>query len=161
MAYTLWQNKQYPEARQHFLQSSDGEVGEQRGLESTINCQSSQGCGSMLVEFHLTSGYSSELDLFIAQTVLQYLCLKKSIAASTAFLVCIVCINFSGYKGVHWQAYTTEHPRIGSGPPYPNPLLNFIWFLLLSIQVTCFIRQMVTNLIFSDQPEPLGLFNTL
>merc|ERR1719458_2400824 len=62
-AYTLWQNKQYPEARQHFLQSSDGE-----------------GCGSMLVEFHLTRGYSSELDLFIAQTVLQYLCLKKSIA---------------------------------------------------------------------------------
>lgn len=102
LAYTLWQNKQYPEARQHFLQSSDGE-----------------GCGSMLVEFHLTRGYSSELDLFIAQTVLQYLCLKKSIAASTAFL-----------------AYTTEHPRIGSGPPYPNPLLNFIWFLLLSIQTS-------------------------
>merc|ERR1711936_589625 len=58
-------------------------------------------------------------DLFIVQTVLQYLCLKKSIAASTAFL-----------------AYTTEHPRIGSGPPYPNPLLNFIWFLLLSIQTS-------------------------
>jgi len=102
LAYTLWQNKQYPEARQHFLQSSDGE-----------------GCGSMLVEFHLTRGYGSELDLFIAQTVLQYLCLKKSIAASTAFL-----------------AYTTEHPRIGSGPPYSNPLLNFIWFLLLSIQTS-------------------------
>ena len=33
----------------------------------------------MLVEFHLTRGYSSELDLFIAQTVLQYLCLKKSV----------------------------------------------------------------------------------
>merc|ERR1719381_171104 len=89
LAYTLWQNKQYPEARQHFLQSSDGE------------------------------GCCSELDLFIAQTVLQYLCLKKSIAASTAFL-----------------AYTKEHPRIGSGPPYPNPLLNFIWFLLLSIQTS-------------------------
>ena len=87
----------------------------------------------MLVEFHLTRGYSSELDLFIAQTVLQYLCLKKSIAASTAFLVSIVHINFpiTAYR----QAYTTEHPRIGSGPPYSNPLLNFIWFLLLSIQV--------------------------
>merc|ERR1711910_292849 len=58
-------------------------------------------------------------DLFIVQAVLQYLCLKKSIAASTAIL-----------------AYTTEHPRIGSGPPYSNPLLNFIWFLLLSIQTS-------------------------
>jgi hypothetical protein len=73
----------------------------------------------MLVEFHLTRGYSSELDLFIAQTVLQYLCLKKSIAASTAFL-----------------AYTKEHPKLGTGPPYSNPLLNFIWFLLLSIQTS-------------------------
>ena len=88
----------------------------------------------MLVEFHLTRGYSSELDLFIAQTVLQYLCLKKNIAASTAFLVSIVHhINF--HITAYWQAYTTEHPRIGSGPPYSNPLLNFIWFLLLSIQV--------------------------
>ena len=41
---------------------------------------------------------------------------------------------------MHLQAYTTEHPRIGSGPPYPNPLLNFIWFLLLSIQVNCLIE---------------------
>ena len=88
----------------------------------------------MLVEFHLTRGYSSELDLFIAQTVLQYLCLKKSIAASTAFLVSFVSTN-SSVITKHCQAYTTEHPRIGSGPPYPNPLLNFIWFLLLSIQV--------------------------
>ena len=32
LAYTLWQNKQYPEARQHFLQSSDGEVN--RGPEN-------------------------------------------------------------------------------------------------------------------------------
>ena len=51
----------------------------------------------MLVEFHLTRGYCSELDLFIAQTVLQYLCLKKSIAASTAFLVSIFCINYATY----------------------------------------------------------------
>jgi len=103
LAYVLWQNKQYTESRQHFLHSQDGE-----------------GCGYMLVEFHLALGYGSELDLFIAQTVLQYLCLKKSLAASTAFL-----------------AYTAEHPRIRCGPPYnSHPLLNFIWFLLLSIQTS-------------------------
>jgi len=102
IAYGLWQNKQYTESRQHFLHSQDGE-----------------GCGNMLVEFHLNRGFGSELDLFIAQTVLQYLCLKKSLAASTAFL-----------------AYTAEHPKICSGPPYSHPLLNFLWFLLLSIQTS-------------------------
>lgn len=100
LAYSLWQSKQYNEARQHFLYSHDGE-----------------GCGNMLVEFHLSRGYGSELDLFIAQTVLQYLCLKKSLAASTAFM-----------------AYTAEHPKLGGGPPFSRPLLNFLWFLLLSIQ---------------------------
>jgi len=102
IAYGLWQSKQYPESRQHFLQSCDG-----------------AGCGNMLVEFHLSRGFSSEVDMFIAQTVLQYLCLKKSLAAATAFV-----------------AYTEQHPRIKCGPPYPHPLLNFLWFLLLSIQTS-------------------------
>eukprot|EP00092_Neocalanus_flemingeri_P007572 GFUD01008172.1.p1 GENE.GFUD01008172.1~~GFUD01008172.1.p1 ORF type:complete len:337 (-),score=90.00 GFUD01008172.1:184-1194(-) len=102
IAYGLWQNKQYPESRQHFLQSCDG-----------------AGCAHMLVEFHQARGFNSELDLFIAQTVLQYLCLKKSLAAATALRV-----------------YTEEHPKIKGGPPYPHPLLNFLWFLLLSIQTS-------------------------
>ena len=53
IAYGLWQMRKYPEARQHFLQSSDG-----------------QGCGHMLVEFHQRRGFTSEL--FIGQTVIQY-----------------------------------------------------------------------------------------
>eukprot|EP00090_Calanus_glacialis_P045641 TRINITY_DN8607_c0_g1_i1.p1 TRINITY_DN8607_c0_g1~~TRINITY_DN8607_c0_g1_i1.p1 ORF type:complete len:336 (-),score=102.85 TRINITY_DN8607_c0_g1_i1:173-1180(-) len=102
IAYGLWQNKQYPESRQHFLQSWDG-----------------AGCGHMLVEYHQARGFNSEVDMFIAQTVLQYLCLKKSLAAATAFV-----------------AYTEQHPKIKCGPPYPHPLLNFLWFLLLSIQTS-------------------------
>jgi len=102
IAYGFWQNKQYAESRQHFLQSCDG-----------------VGCGHMLVEFHLSRGFNSEVDMFIAQTVFQYLCLKKSLAAATAF-----------------AAYTEQHPKIKSGPPYPHPLLNFLWFLLLSIQTS-------------------------
>lgn len=105
IAYTLWQAKQYPESRQHFLHSQDG-----------------LGCGHMLVEFHLARGFSSEVDLFIAQTVLQYLCLKKSLAAAAAF-----------------HAFTADHPTLkeNQGPPFPShPLLNFIWFLLLSIQTS-------------------------
>jgi len=105
IAYMLWQAKQFTESRQHFLHSQDG-----------------KGCGHMLVEFHLARGYNSEIDLFIAQTVLQYLCLKKCLPAAAAF-----------------HAYTVEHPTLQSdqNPPYPaHPLLNFIWFLLLAIQTS-------------------------
>jgi len=102
IAYGLWQMKQYTESRQHFLQSSDG-----------------TGCGSMLAEYHQARGFTSEVDMFIAQTVLQYLCLKKSLAAATALV-----------------AYTEQHPKIKSGPPYSHPLLNFLWFLLLSVQTS-------------------------
>jgi len=100
IAYSLWKQQKYHEARQHFLHSVDGE-----------------GCGSMLVEFHCARGFNSELELFVAQTVLQYLSLKKHIVAAQAF-----------------NTYTTVHPKIKTGPPYPHPLLNFIWFLLLAIQ---------------------------
>ncbi len=46
--------KNYVQARYHFLHSSDGE-----------------GCAAMLIEYHVTLGYPSEVDLFIAQAVLQ------------------------------------------------------------------------------------------
>ena len=102
IAYGLWQMRKYPEARQHFLQSSDG-----------------QGCGHMLVEFHQRRGFNSELDLFIAQTVLQYLCLKKLIEAANVF-----------------RTYTKSHPNIKCDPPFSHPLLNFLWLLLVSIKVS-------------------------
>jgi len=102
IAYSLWKQGKYPESRQHFLQSCDGE-----------------GCGSMLIEFHTNKGFSSEMDKFIAQTVFQYLCLKKHLVAAVAF-----------------YAYTQGHPRIQRGPPYSNPLLNFLWFLLLAIETS-------------------------
>jgi len=102
IAYGLWQLKKYPESRQHFLQSCDG-----------------QGCGHMLVEFHLGRGYQSELDLFIGQTVLQYLCLKKLLEAANVF-----------------RTYTKNHPSIKSDPPFSHPLLNFLWLLLISIKTS-------------------------
>ena len=93
--------RKYPESRQHFLQSADG-----------------QGCGHMLIEFHQRRGFNSELDLFIAQTVLQYLCLKKLIEAANVF-----------------RTYTKNHPNIKCDPPFSHPLLNFLWLLLVSIKV--------------------------
>ena len=46
--------KDYPQARYHFVRSEDGE-----------------GCAAMLMEYHITLGYPSEVDLFIAQAVFQ------------------------------------------------------------------------------------------
>ena len=46
--------RNYSQARYHFLHSNDG-----------------KNFATMLIEFHVTAGYPSEVDLFIAQTVLQ------------------------------------------------------------------------------------------
>lgn len=46
--------KNYVSARQHFVYSKDGSE-----------------CAAMLVELHQQRGYSNEVDLFIAQAVLQ------------------------------------------------------------------------------------------
>ncbi|XP_064478940.1 Golgi to ER traffic protein 4 homolog [Ornithodoros turicata] len=100
VALTLWKEKNYAESRYHFIHSTDGDS-----------------CAAMLVEFQTSKGYSSEIDLFIAQTVFQYLCLRK---ASTATVV--------------FYAYTQKHPSVHTGPPFFLPLLNFIWFLLLAVE---------------------------
>lgn len=100
LAYGLWAEKEYGQSTHHFLHSRDGE-----------------GCGQMLAEYHSKKGLASEVDLFIARLVLQYLCMKKHIPAATAF-----------------HSYTTTHPKLSAGPPYALPLLNFLWLLLLSIQ---------------------------
>ncbi|BET01620.1 Protein of unknown function (DUF410) [Nesidiocoris tenuis] len=96
IARIYWKERNYSMARKHFLRSYDG-----------------SSFGTMLVELHRTSGYSNEVDLFIAQTVLQCLCLNNKKTAVITF-----------------QCYTTQHPSITEGPPYLLPLLNFVWFLL-------------------------------
>uniref|UniRef100_A0A8D0UFF8 Guided entry of tail-anchored proteins factor 4 n=1 Tax=Sus scrofa TaxID=9823 RepID=A0A8D0UFF8_PIG len=89
----------YCESRYHFLHSSDGE-----------------GCANMLVEYSTSRGFRSEVDMFVAQAVLQFLCLKNKSSASVVF-----------------TTYTQKHPSIENGPPFVQPLLNFIWFLLLAL----------------------------
>uniref|UniRef100_A0A3B3ZWE8 Golgi to ER traffic protein 4 homolog n=1 Tax=Periophthalmus magnuspinnatus TaxID=409849 RepID=A0A3B3ZWE8_9GOBI len=90
----------YSESRYHFLHSSDGE-----------------GCALMLVEYSASRGFRSEVDMFVAQAVLQFLCLKNKSSASVVF-----------------STYTEKHPSIEKGPPFVQPLLNFIWFLLLAVE---------------------------
>ena len=102
-ANILWKEKNYAESRYHFLHSND---------------ESSNNCALMLIEYQVSCGYPSEVDLFITQFVLQFLCVKKTKAKLDQT----------------FQVYTLKHPSIkNSNPPFILPLLNFLWFLLLAI----------------------------
>lgn len=95
----LWKEKNFGGARHHLLRSNDGES-----------------CGAMLIEDHTQHGLASEVDLFVAQSVLQFLCFNNKTTASVTF-----------------YSYTANHPAIMSGPPFVLPLLNFLWLLLIAV----------------------------
>lgn len=102
IAEVYWKEKKYTAAHKHFLHSSDGSA-----------------YANMLIELHTSKGLKSEIDLFIAQAVLQILCLRNIQMATETF-----------------AQYTGSHPKINNdkGPPYIFPLLNFLWFLLRAIE---------------------------
>lgn len=97
IAQLLWTEGNLELARHHFLLSKDG-----------------SGCGQMLIQLCQSKGLPREIDLFIAQVVLQQLCLNESSSAMETF-----------------QTYTKYHPKISrTEPPFILPLLNFLYFLL-------------------------------
>jgi hypothetical protein len=121
-ARILWeQEKNYKDSRYHYLRSYDG-----------------QSFAIMLIEAHQTLGYPSEIDLFIAQTVLQYLLLRNF---HTAYLVFIT--------------YVEQHPKIRQPPPGPfnqvYPMLNFLWFLLLCLK-RILVKTSTNNNVASGEP---------
>ncbi|VEL14262.1 unnamed protein product [Protopolystoma xenopodis] len=100
----LWQEGMFEEARTRIMMAANGYV-----------------AGRFLIELHQRCGFRSELDLFIAQAVLQFLCMKKTSVAALTF-----------------YTYTRGHPRLEPGPPFTRfPLLNFLWFLMLAIERKC------------------------
>lgn len=101
IARIMWSEGNIELARHHYLLSRDG-----------------VSCGEMLVHLSRNKGYPSETDLFIAQIILQQLCLKETKIASETF-----------------ETYTKYHPKIArTEPPFVMPLLNFIFFLLKAIE---------------------------
>lgn len=101
IAQLMWNEGNLEQARHHFLLSKDG-----------------SGCGQMLIELSQTKGFPKETDLFIAQVVLQQLCLKEISSASDTF-----------------NTYIKFHPKISrTDPPFVMPLLNFVFFLLKIIE---------------------------
>lgn len=101
IAQLMWDEGNLEQARHHFLLSKDG-----------------NGCGKMLIQLSQSKGLPRETDLFIAQVVLQQLCLKEIQSAMETF-----------------QTYTKYHPKIArTDPPFIMPLLNFVFFLLKIIE---------------------------
>lgn len=102
IAEVYWKEKKYTAAHRHFLHSSDPAA-----------------YANMLIELHTTKGMKSEIDLFIAQAVLQFLCLRKLKMANDTL-----------------NQYTHLHPTISrnKGPPFLFPLINFLWFLLRAVE---------------------------
>ncbi|CAF0741946.1 unnamed protein product [Didymodactylos carnosus] len=121
-AKILWNEKNYKDSRYHFLHSHDG-------IE----------CANMLIDLHTNYGYPSEVDLFITQVVLQYLCLKNF---HTAYLVFVT--------------YVERHPLIQQPPPFHlYPILNFVWFLLLCL------KKMLVRSTTTEQQNPRDIRTNL
>jgi len=102
VANLYWRETNYHSARYHFIRSND-----------------MKNLGSMLVEIQVELGFHSEIDMFITQAVLQLLCIRNSVVASSLL-----------------DSYVEYHPLLSNGPPFKYPLLNFTWLLLLAIQST-------------------------
>ncbi|XP_047513297.1 Golgi to ER traffic protein 4 homolog [Pieris napi] len=97
IAEVYWQENKLTTAYRHFLHSNDGVA-----------------FATKLIELHTTKGYKSEIAMFIAQAVLQILCLKNKEMAQEAF-----------------KEYTRSHPNLTERvPPFQYPLLNFLYLLL-------------------------------
>jgi len=101
VAQKYWEEKNYSSARQHIIHTTNGSL-----------------CASFLIEYHIVVGFPGEIDLFVTQAVLQFLCLRKILIANATF-----------------SNYTAKHPGIKrQSHPFNQPLLNFIAFLLLAVE---------------------------
>lgn len=97
VAISCWQFKDFAAARWHFLHADSAEE-----------------CAAMLVEFSCSKGERSEVDLYITQSVLHLLVLKKIQQAKMVF-----------------ERYVSAHPDVEKQrPPFLLPLMNFLWFLM-------------------------------
>lgn len=139
-AMITWKEKDFSDSRYHFL-------------HCLPSC--SEECANMLIDFQTSRGYPSEVDLFPAQFILQLLCLKKvnfdpskenlslnvERASSSSLSDDLNLSKITPKSSQHafanltLQVYVARHPLIkASNPPFFQPLLNFLWFLLLAIE---------------------------
>ncbi|XP_075147975.1 Golgi to ER traffic protein 4 homolog [Haematobia irritans] len=96
LAHVFWSEGNTELARRYYMLCRDGNL-----------------CGRILIKINETKGYSSEVDLFIVQAVLQQISVNDHKTAEDTF-----------------AAYTRYHPKINrKEAPFKQPLLNFVHFL--------------------------------
>lgn len=128
-AIVLFREKNFPEARYHFLHSSPSSGAE---------------CAQMLIEYQVSAASPYEVDLFIVQFILQLLCLKTTaIRPAVPMHTCDTLTLSVGQEEeqrspqqalatVTLRFYVERHPRIScTSPPFRFPLINFAWLLLV------------------------------
>ena len=103
-ALNYWIEKNYIQARYHFLHSLD-----------------SHSFAYMLIELHLNFGYPSEYDLFLAQALFQYLTLRNLKSAEQLFLT--YCQNHPMVK----------KSKINN-QFYESATINFLFFLITTLK---------------------------
>ena len=135
LAIVLFQEKNYADARYHFLHSSS---------------ISGRECGQMLVEYQVSQASPLEVDLFITQFILQVLCVKpvdlvegsmqslrEAVNSDSNDTFCLPSLSRSQQHALAkttLQFYVLRHPKISKEcPPFGFPLLNYCWFLLMSV----------------------------
>ncbi|XP_017102279.1 Golgi to ER traffic protein 4 homolog [Drosophila bipectinata] len=96
IAHVFWTEGNVEAARHHYLLCQDGSLS-----------------GRVLIEISQSRGFQSEVDLFLAQAVLQQLSLKDRKTAEDTF-----------------TEYTRSHSKLLRHEfPYKEPLINFLYFL--------------------------------
>lgn len=112
-------NLGHPAMHKRIAQMLFAEGNFEQGRQHFLLCRDAVLCARILIQIQSRKGYTNEIDLFIAQAVLQMLCLKDLQTAESTFM-----------------KYATNHPKIGKqGPEFKQPLLNFIHFLFRSIEM--------------------------
>jgi len=133
LAVALFREKNFVDSRWHFLRSSPS---------------SAEECCQMLVEYQVSQGSHTEVDLFVTQFILQVLCVRpvNLVSGSMDSLREAVnkedCFGFPSLDRSRQHSlakrtlslYVLKHPKIGKqSPPFQSPLLNFCWFLLMAV----------------------------
>lgn len=63
----------------------------------------------------------------------RFLLLRSGVPTHWDVISRFLCLKNKSSASVVFTTYTRKHPSIESGPPFVQPLLNFLWFLLLAV----------------------------
>lgn len=132
LAIELWKTKDFAGSRYHFLHCA--------------NVENASDIADLLIEYQMANASRNEIDLFIAQFTLQFLCLQCPTDSPKLNQKSTPIIPVTSRKSRHsikqiaervFLAYTSKHPSKSllkkqdtSSPIFSLPLLNFTYFII-------------------------------